>query len=67
MLLTQILYCIMMLLANTVTGVMLKSRNLHRGMNKVVFTHCTASNGLMQETLDEVELSLFQRVSPNPL
>ena len=47
----------MMLLANTVTSVRLKSQNLQRGKNKLIFTHCTASKRLIQETLDDVDLA----------
>ena len=46
-----------MSLAKIVTGVMLISRNLHRDINKLIFTLCTVIKRLMQKTLDEVELS----------
>ena len=46
-----------MMLAHTVTGAMLISRIGHRDMNKLIFTHCTANKKLMQETVDEVDLS----------
>ena len=47
----------MVMLAVTVTGVILISQNLHRDLSKIIFTHCTASKKSMQDSLDEVELS----------
>ena len=46
-----------MLVVTTVTGMMLITQNLHRRMNKVIFTHGIANKKLMQDSTDEFELS----------
>ena len=56
-LLTENSYCLVMMLVKSVSCVMMISRNLHRNINTLDSTHCTCSERLMQETLDEVKLS----------
>ena len=61
---TRIAHRVVVLAADTVTGVKLTSRKLHQVIGKLIFTQCTVIERLIHETVDEGRLLWFGRLAP---